>query len=367
MYIGLLGHGVVGSGVQQIIDNNDSGLKIKKIFSRHITKDPRSTTDITDILEDPEIDIVCECMGGEEPAFTYMSLALQHGKHVVTANKKAVALHAKELYDLAKQNHVCFGIEACVAGGIPWIHNLKHIQRVDTITDIQGIFNGTTNYILSGIFENNCSFEDALHQAQQSGYAEQDPTDDIDGYDVRYKIALSYLTAFSSVIDVHSIPVYGIRNLKDSEIHYAKDNGYVLKLIGKAEKGRAIVLPVFTKNTTILSSVSSNYNYVQCTSQYLGTSSYIGQGAGSLPTAHSVVQDLMDIETKTYPAIENYLLQKLDTDFTGKYYIRTSDVSAFEAIPHTQIAPDILITDTICYTVLEAVRDKIDLLAEVEQ
>lgn len=367
MYIGLLGHGVVGSGVQQIIDNSDSGLKIKKIFSRHITKDPRSTTDITDILEDPEIDIVCECMGGEEPAFTYMSLALQHGKHVVTANKKAVALHAKELYDLAKQNHVCFGIEACVAGGIPWIHNLKHIQRVDTITDIQGIFNGTTNYMLSGIFENNCSFEDALHQAQQSGYAEQDPTDDIDGYDVRYKIALSYLTAFSSVIDVHSIPVYGIRNLKDSEIHYAKDNGYVIKLIGKAEKGKAIVLPVFTKNTTILSSVSSNYNYVQCTSQYLGTSSYIGQGAGALPTAHSVVQDLMDIETKTYPAVETCPLQKLDTDFTGKYYIRTSDISAFEAIPHTQIAPGILITDTICYTVLEAVRDKINFLAEVEQ
>ena len=361
-HIGLLGHGVVGSGVEQILTKKE----IKKILTRHSVEDSLFTTNIEDILQDKDVDIVIECIGGEEPAFTYIKQALLAKKHVVTSNKKVMALHAKELYDLAHKQGVYLGIEACVAGGIPWIHSLQHVRRIDSISSIQGIFNGTTNYILSSIFQTNRSFIDALHQAQDLGYAEQDPSDDIDGNDIRYKIALSSMIAFDTIFPLDSIITYGIRHLSDIEIQYALENNYILKLIGKADRNHASVFPTFLKNSNMLASISSNYNAVQCTSTTLGTSIYVGQGAGSLPTAHSVVQDVKDIENQAYPTLPSFLEANVQEDELARFYIRTKNIQTFSSIPHTVLQDNVLITDKIAYTSIAPYKEDIVFLAEVE-
>ena len=189
MQIAIMGCGVVGGGIVKLVEEAETSLlqkiKIKKILVHRDEQilDDQYTTDFVEIVNDPEISVVCECIGGVEPAHSYVKRALEAGKHVVTANKKMLAVYAGELFDLARQKGLVLAYEASVGGGIPWIDNIKHIQRLEPVTAFQGIFNGTSNYILSQMAEKDLDFAACLKEAQELGYAEKDPSDDIDGGD----------------------------------------------------------------------------------------------------------------------------------------------------------------------------------------
>ena len=223
MKIAILGHGVVGSGVRQIIEaKKKEEIEIISILvkDQNEVNDERFTTDAQDILNNPEIETVIECMGGDEPAHSYVKTALEKGKNVISANKKMLS-NRLDLFETAEKNNVKLLIEASCGGGIPWLINLRRIRRNDDIKEISGILNGTTNYLLSRLFSEDISFEEALKNAQKLGYAERDPSDDICGYDVRYKLDLSIYEAFDLLVDNKEIPTYGISAINDKDIAYA--------------------------------------------------------------------------------------------------------------------------------------------------
>ena len=241
MKIGLLGHGVVGSGVAEIIDSGRSAevkdLRVEKMLvrTRQEVTEARITTEVSEILNDPEIEVIAECMGGLEPAHTYVKTALEYGKSVVSSNKKMLAAYYSELMEIAEKNHVMLRMEAAVGGGIPWMENLMRIRRIEPIDSFRGIFNGTTNYILSAMKEEQKEFDEMLKGAQAAGYAERNPGDDIDGFDVRYKVALTCAQAFDALVDPSDIPTFGIRNIHSEDLLHAEERNRTIKLIGWAE------------------------------------------------------------------------------------------------------------------------------------
>lgn len=381
MKIGLLGHGVVGSGVRKIVDRHATAelknMEIVKILVKNECEmtDARMTMQAGEILEDPSIDTVCECMGGLEPAHSFVKKALENHKNVVTSNKKMLATFAEELFGIAQKNDVALQYEASVGGGIPWIHELTQIQRVDTIHSFAGIFNGTSNYILNRMDQEEKELEPMIKEAQGLGYAERDPSDDIDGWDVRYKTALTSLTAFHAAVDPEDIPTYGIRNISKEEIEYCHEHGYVCKLIGSGEMMdefvSIMVRPFFLKKEDLFASVPMNYNALFCESDTLGKEIFVGQGAGSLPTAHAVVQDLIDISQRK----RNFSmsLQKKSVSTTGKagiYYIRTKKIALFnnEYIGE-RIGNNAFLTKKISFmdlrVAVESMNDETLFLAEV--
>ncbi len=342
MKVGLLGHGVVGSGVRKIIDANETNdtkqIEVVKILVKDESEiaDARMTTDASSILCDPEIDVVVECMGGIEPAHTYAIEAMKHGKHFVTSNKKMFASCIQDLHACATENYVSLHYEASCGGGIPWMANLERCERIDEIASFRGIFNGTTNYILNRMFLEKKNFDEMLKEAQKLGYAEKDPTDDIDGYDVRFKVALSCLKAFGAYVKPEDIPMFGIRYIDSVDLDYCREHGYVLKMIGKGsvlETGiQASVMPTFLKQEDVFSSIPLNFNAIESDSKTLGKAVYIGQGAGSLPTAHAVVQDIIDILHEESMELHMEEKQISNTDVKGIYYIRSTELSSFEDV-----------------------------------
>lgn len=351
MKIAILGHGVVGSGVSKIIEESCSDeITIAKILVRYENemKDDRFTLDYETIVNDTDIDAVVECMGGDEPAHTYVRRALEAGKNVVSANKKMLARHL-DLFDIAKEKGVKLLVEASVGGGIPWLVNLRKMRRDDHIRQIAGIMNGTTNYLLSRLFSEGINFIDALSNAQELGYAERDPSDDICGHDVRYKTCLSALKAFDLVVDEKKIPTFGIENIDDKDIAYARDNGRVIKLIGRAEymdgKLNAYVMPGFVKKDSLFASVSSNNNILMSESEYLGKAYFVGQGAGSLPTGHAIVQDLEDLANDMVDEEAETITRKdVDNEKEGTFYIRCSDMEGFNDMIDKKIDDQSFIT-----------------------
>lgn len=298
MNIGLLGCGVVGSEVLRIVDSlNMPTLKITKILDLKPKSDSRFTNKFEDILNDETIDTVVEVMGGIHPAYEFISACLKAKKNVVSANKAVIARYFKEFTDLAKENGVSFRLEASVAGGIPWIKELQRVLRMDNIIEFSGILNGTTNYILDKMHTQNASFDVVLKDAQMKGYAESDPTSDIEGYDIRNKMCISSSIAYKGYVNVEDIPTFGISKIKKEDIDYFKSKGYICKLLGKSVNyGDCIsvfVCPVCT--TSIEGHVDTNLNITTCVTQNLGTLRMIGQGAGGSPTASAVVSDLIDI------------------------------------------------------------------------
>ena len=298
--VGLLGYGVVGRGVAQILDARGD-VEIRKILRHTPDKvtEARMTANADEILDDPDIDVIIECMGGLEPAHTYVMRAMQAGKHVVTANKKMLATHIIEIAAACETLDKKCRFEACVGGGIPWIHEILHIRRIDAVTSFRGIFNGTTNYILTRMTEEHASFAEVLAQAQAMGFAEQDPTDDVDGFDARYKGVLTCAAAFGRVPDPEEVPTFGIRGIAPCDLDYARVHGRVIKLVarGSFDGGRLAltVVPTMVREKDPLASVHDNFNGMEAESTTLGRSFYAGQGAGSLPTAHAMVQDLLSI------------------------------------------------------------------------
>lgn len=333
MKIGLLGFGTVGSGVYEIIQNNKN-FEISKILIRDENKiyKENMTTNPDEVLNDENIDIIVEVMGGIHPAFEYIIKALKSGKHVITANKAVVSKYLNEFTKIAKENQVAFSYEASVGGGIPWIKSIKQAKRIDDISKVYGIFNGTSNFILYNMFENGYDFQSILKIAQDKGYAESDPSADIDGIDIQRKLSITSSLAFDHIIHEENIPTFGIRNVTKMDIDFFKNINMTLKLIAMSikqdDKYCSFVLPVLFQNNSIEANISDNFNIGCLTGTTIGDLKFYGQGAGKLPTGNAIVQDIIDIHTGEY---NNYSYDynknlQLDLELTkDKYYVRFSN------------------------------------------
>lgn len=310
--IGLLGLGTVGSGVVQIIEDHQEKLmyqvgcpiKVKKILVKSLDKeraievDPSVlTTDVNEVLFDPEIDVVVEVMGGVEQTKKLLIQALQNKKHVVTANKDLMAVHGSELLTVAAENGCDLFFEASVAGGIPIIRTIVDGLASDRITKMMGIVNGTTNYILTKMSKDGASYDEVLKEAQQLGFAEADPTSDVEGLDAARKMTILATLGFSMKIDLDDVSVQGITGITEEDLQYGKQLGYTMKLIGMAQedegKVEVSVQPTFLSNSHPLASVQNEYNAVFVCGEAVGETMFYGPGAGSLPTATSIVSDLV--------------------------------------------------------------------------
>ena len=310
--IGLLGLGTVGSGVVKIIENHQEKLmhqvgcpvKVKKILVKNIDKHLSNgveasllTTDVDDILNDPEIDIVVEVMGGIDQTKQYLFQALNNKKHVVTANKDLMALYGGKLLKKASENGCDLFFEASVAGGIPILRSITEGLSSDKITKIMGIVNGTTNFILTKMSQNGAAYDEVLKQAQELGFAEADPTSDVEGLDAARKMVILATLGFSMEMALDDVSVQGISGVTEEDIQYGKQLGYTMKLIGIAqqdgEKVEVSVGPTFLADTHPLASVHNEYNAVYVCGEAVGETMFFGPGAGSLPTATSIVSDLV--------------------------------------------------------------------------
>lgn len=312
--LGILGMGTVASGLINIIGINNSKitgslnkeLVINKVLVKSLDKKrdvnlPQEvyTTDAYDVINDKDSQIIVELIGGINPAYEYIKAALNNKKHVVTANKALIATHGEELEELAKQNGVRLMYEASVAGGIPIINTMTDNLCANEITDITGIINGTTNYILTQMTENNLEYEQAVKNAQALGFAEADPSSDVEGDDAAYKLSILSTIAFGQRINVKDIPKEGITKISKEDISYAKELGYNIKLLASASrKGDEIELrvhPAFVSANHPLSTVKNEYNAVFLKGNAVGGLMLYGKGAGSLPTGSAVLGDVMHI------------------------------------------------------------------------
>lgn len=312
--IALLGLGTVGGGVYKVMEMQreeterklGTRVEIKKVLVRNKEKAAAKvkdasilTSDVEEILQDPEIRIVVEVMGGIEPAKTYIMKALQAGKHVVTANKDLLAADGHILMDTAAQNHCDLLYEAAVAGGIPIIGPLKQSLSGNHITEVMGIVNGTTNFILTKMTQEGMEFSEALKLAQDLGYAESDPTADVEGLDAGRKMAILASVAFNSRVTFSDVYMEGITKITARDIRYARDMGHVIKLLGVArntERGVEVrVHPMLIDEHHPLASVSDCYNAVFVRGDAVQDTMFYGRGAGELPTASAVVGDIFEI------------------------------------------------------------------------
>ena len=312
--IAILGFGVVGSGVAEVLTQNKKliedklcqSIEIKYILDlREFPDSPFANKVIHDfniILNDPDISIVVEMMGGSHPAYDFTKASLEAGKNVVTSNKEVVAKFGTELLEIARANNVRYLFEASVGGGIPIIRPINNDLVANKITSIDGILNGTTNYILTQMNENGTSFADALKDAQLKGYAEADPTADIEGIDAARKIVILSSLSFGKSISPDKISRQGIANITVEDFELAKLLGYTIKLIGHAEqindKVYASVSPRLVPMSNPLAHISDVYNGILVSGNMLDNVLFYGKGAGKLPTASAVVADIMDIVEK---------------------------------------------------------------------
>ena len=311
--IGLLGLGTVGSGVYKLIEKQKdefykkagADVEIVKILVHNMEKkregvDPSLLTDNwRDIIDNDEIQLVIEVMGGIEPARTMILDALNAGKNVVSANKDLIAEHGKELLDAAEEHGVDFLFEAAVAGGIPIIRPLKQCLAANEIDEVIGIMNGTTNYILTRMTQSGLSYDEALKEATDLGYAEADPTADVDGLDAGRKIAIMASIAFHSRVTFSDVYIEGIRNITAKDIFYAKEFNSVIKLVGiarKDENGIEVkVLPILIPQEHPLATVNDSFNAVFVHGTASDDTMYYGRGAGKRPTASAVTGDLCTV------------------------------------------------------------------------
>lgn len=347
--IGLLGLGVVGGGVakalrrkgETIARQAGSPLEIKGILERDPAKGPRLniepgllTTEAQEIINNPEIDIVIEALGGDSPAWEYIRDAILTGKHVVTANKEVMAKHGVELLTLAAEHEVNLLYEASVGGGIPLISPLKQDLLANDISAIYAIINGTTNYILTRMGKEGLDFATALKQAQELGYAEADPSNDVNGTDAAYKLAILATLAFH--IDVRPEDVYheGISRLAPRDFRYAKELGYAIKLLAIAKKEdhslQVRVHPVFIPEDILLAKVDGVFNAVQIEGDLIGKVLFYGEGAGALPTSSAIIADVIysaqAINLGLSPSLKLWLhrnkVVKPISEIETRYYLR---------------------------------------------
>lgn len=359
MKIAILGYGTVGSGVYDIITNGKpqelKKIEVKRVFARSRDKMPLATDDINEIINDGEILVVVECLGGINPAYEFIKKSLESKKHVVTANKAVAAKYLDEFVELAEKNGVKFIFEASVGGGIPWLVNLERTRRVDEVKRVYGIFNGTSNFVLDNMYRNNEEFESTLKTAQDLGYAEADPSTDVDGGDVVNKIILSNALAFDIHVDP-DFPTYSMRNITKNDIDYLKQYDLAVKYIGETNVAdgkyeTSVMLSIFGKESQE-AAVPLNNNIITLDGSFIGELKFYGQGAGKLPTGNAIVQDIVDISegvsrvdvvinnNLTYTeelTRRNYLVRssvKLTgnliesiEEYKGNFYVKTKEIS----------------------------------------
>ena len=298
MKIAVLGYGTVGRGVVKIIDEQVADVEVSRILELpDRISESRMTSSYVDIVNDSQVEVVVECMGGLEPAHTYILAALNAGKHVVTANKAVVAEYFAEFVEAANAHGVGLLIEASVGGGIPWIASIIKARRIDAISSFSGIMNGTTNYIVYKMLKDGSDFSEVLSKAQEMGYAERDPSADIDGIDVRNKTVITASVAFD-VACTKELPVTGIRTLSKHDLALFGSHERTVKLLGMGVQRdwryAVAVEPVAVSTSSLEANVPSNFNLVTLDADTVGELKFYGQGAGSLPTGNAIVQDVLD-------------------------------------------------------------------------
>ena len=297
MKIGLLGFGTVGEGVYELTKQQEN-MMVARVLCRkdRSLPDAAVTHDFADILQDETIDTVVEVIGGLHPAYEYVTDAIRAGKNIVTANKALMAVYYDELLALAAQHGVSIRCTAAVGGGIGWLSALERARRVDTLREIHGIMNGTCNYILDSMTRLGLDYAEALRRAQELGYAEAEPSTDVDGIDTWHKLILSANIAFGVSLEKADVPVAGIRNITYDDIGWFNRHGYVCKLVGTARRdGEAHVQPTLYALSELEGNIPANFNLISLDGEVAGRQSFYGQGAGRYPTALNVVQDCADL------------------------------------------------------------------------
>ena len=300
MRIGLMGFGTVGQGVYEIASSRED-MQVARVLCLQQLQlpDAQVTQNFEDILHDDSIDTVVEVIGGLHPAKEYVVAAMQAGKNVVTANKAMISHFYDELTSLAREMGVCLRCTAAVGGGISWLSELERAGRVETVRQVSGIMNGTCNYILDSMTRLGIDYQEALREAQRLGYAEANPSTDVDGLDTWHKITISANIAFRTSLDMNAIPVAGIRNITSEDVEEFTKRALVCKLIATAKisggEVAAFVQPTLCPLGEPEAAVPSNFNLITMIGNTSGRHSFFGQGAGRYPTAYNVVQDLVDI------------------------------------------------------------------------
>lgn len=351
--IGVIGFGTVGEGVVRVLlgkpqflaNRIGARLALKAVCDRDLSRKREVkvdrgilTTDVNKILHSPDIQIVVELIGGVSPAKEFILEAFRRGKHVVTANKALLAECGKEIFEAAKRANVDLYFEASVGGGIPIIKALRESLCANHIDTMLGIVNGTSNYILSAMSGENLSFNQALTEAKKKGYAERNPALDIEGFDSAHKLAILTLLGFGKSVDLSDIYVEGIENISLSDIHYAQDLGYVIKLLAIAKNIdgslEARVQPTLLSREHLLSNVNGVYNAIYVHSDLAGGTLFYGRGAGSRPAASSVLGDIIDIArnikndsiNRVPVYVEDRTIKKLRafSETESRYYLRLS-------------------------------------------
>lgn len=345
MYVAVMGYGVVGSGVAELLAKNHehieekckSKLELKYILDRRTfpgdANEELVISDFAKILEDDGVKIVVETMGGLHPAYEYVTACLKAGKSVVTSNKELVAVKGCELLELAEEKNVNFLFEASVGGGIPIIRPISQCLAANDIDEIAGILNGTTNFILTKMISDGMNFEDALFLAQRNGYAERDPSADVDGIDACRKICILAALCFGKHVYPESVYTEGIRKIGLADVEYARSWGGVIKLIARAKKlgdGRisALVSPAFVQQHSQLASVDDVFNAILVRGDAIGDVVFYGKGAGKMPTASAVVADVIDcakhMERKKFfgwhDGVPEYVADRLEN--VTSFYVR---------------------------------------------
>ena len=335
MNIGLLGFGVVGRGVYDLTAER-SDMQVKKVVCLEEINlpDAEVTKDFQSVLEDKSIDTVIEAMGGLHPAYEFVKAAIQAGKNIVTSNKALVATFYDELIPLAKEMGVQFRCTAAVGGGIGWLSELERARRIQKIEQVGGIMNGTCNYILDSMTRLNLGYDEALKQAQALGYAEANPTTDVDGIDTWHKLLLSSNIAFGVSVEPESVPAAGIRHISAEDVANFAQHGYVCKLVstGIFDNGKlsAFVQPTLFRQGEPEAAVTANYNLITLIGSASGRMSFYGQGAGRYPTAYNVVQDCADVLAQKgfYSPYGGKV--SADNSLTRRFYIRGDKDSFLE-------------------------------------
>ena len=375
--IAILGLGTVGTGVAKVVSENSAQiarklgepLELKRVLVRHFKDGPYRhlmTDNFAEIENDEEIRVVVETIGGVDAAYDYTKRALAAGKHVVTANKQLVAEHGFELLQLAKSKQVNYLFEASVGGGIPILHPLTQCMAANRIDEVYGILNGTTNYILTQMVRNGASFADALKAAQEKGYAEADPTADVEGIDAGRKTCILADLAFGKQVDPAVVPMEGISKLCLEDVDIAKNAGYRVKLLGRAirlgEGCSAYVAPHLIPVDNPISGVEDVFNAVVVKGNATGEVMFYGRGAGELPTASACVADVMEV-LQANPGREEISWEEDSSGFVdpgvlpARRYFRVSDGMADVAVACGQVQKLAEGEDYTAFVTLDAIDD----------
>ncbi len=349
--IGLFGFGCVGQGLYHVL-NNSTGFKadIKKIVVKNKFKERALAAELIsydkwEVLNDPEIDVVVELIDNADDAFYIVSEALKRGKHVVTANKKLLAEHLEELYRLQKENNVSLLYEAAACGSIPIIRTLEEYFDNEELEKVSGIFNGTTNYILTKTINEKLSYAEALKQAQDKGFAETDPTNDVEGFDAKFKAIIIALHAFGLIIKPEDVLNIGITTLHDNDVKYASEKGYKIKLTPiiqrlPGNKVSVFVAPRFIKEHNSLFNVDNEFNGVIVEGKFSGEQFLQGRGAGSLPTGAAALSDISALSHGYKYEFKKYAQKKapgFTNDVLVQVYLRFNVSRDLEQIKFDEI------------------------------